>query len=334
MKITILGSGTWGTALGQLLCDNSHEVTIYGIVKEQVDDINLNHQNLAYFNNDVVLPSSLKATMNLKEAMEDPEIIVLAVPTIAIRSILEQIKPLIKNRPYLVSVAKGFDTNSTKRMSELIREIIPEQMRQEVVSLIGPGHAEEVIYRYLTLVTSTSLDFEAAKKIQEIFSNHYFRVYTQTDEIGAEYGVALKNVIAIAAGCIVGLGQGDNARAALLTRGLAEIVRFGVAFGGKFKTFLGLTGLGDLEVTCNSRHSRNFQAGYAIGKANSAKEFLATNTKTVEGIRTAKIVYQLAKENNIEMPITEAVYNVLYNDKKPSEVITQLMARQLKDETE
>ncbi len=334
MKVSVLGSGTWGTALAKLLIENGNKVIIYGITKSEIDDININHQNLAYFKDDVILPLSLKATENIKEALEGAEMVVLAVPTIAIRSVLNQIKPLLKNRPYLVSVAKGFDSESTKRMSELIRDVIPLSMRQEVVSLVGPGHAEEVIYDMLTLVTSTSIDIEAARKVQEIFSNEHFRVYTQTDEIGAELGGAIKNAIAIASGCLVGLGQGDNARAALLARGLAEMIRFGVVFGGEVRTFLGLTGLGDLEVTCNSRHSRNFQAGYEIGLKDSAEEFLKTNKKTVEGIRTAKIVYELAKEKNIDMPIVESVYRVLYEKEKPSEVLSQLMTRRLKDEAE
>ena len=215
---------------------------------------------------------------------------------------------------------------------EVIREEIPSDLRHEVVSLIGPGHAEEVILKLLTCITATSIDEEAGRFIQKLFATPYFRVYVQTDEIGAEYGVAIKNAIAIASGISQGIGMGDNAKAALATRGLVEMIRFGTKFGGKFETFMGLTGIGDLMVTCNSVHSRNYQAGYEIGKLNSAKEFLSNNKKTVEGIRTAKIIYEIAKENNIEMPIIESVYAVLFEDKKPNEAVYQLMTRELKKE--
>ncbi len=332
MKIAVLGTGTWGTALAQLLCDNGNKVIMYGIEESEVNDINLNHLNAKYFGPDVLLPADLTATMDINIAMENAEVIVLAVPTFAIRSLLRLIKPLLKNKPYLVSVAKGFDEASHKRMSEVIREEIDESLRQEVVSLIGPGHAEEVILRLLTCVTSTSRDIKTAQKIQRLFSNDYFRVYTQTDEIGAEYGVALKNAIALASGMLSGIGLGDNARAALVTRGLREMVRFGMHFGGEERTYLGLTGLGDLMVTCNSRHSRNFIAGEEIGKANSAAYFMSHNKKTVEGIKTVKVVHEIAKEQGIDMPIMEGVYKVLFENERPRDVLQETMKRSLKSE--
>ena len=332
MKVTVLGTGTWGTALAQLLVDNDNEVIQYGIETSEVDDINNHHQNKKYFGPDVLLPASLKATTDINEAMKEAEIIVVAVPTQAVRTVLNQIKPLIKGKPYIVSVAKGFDPTTGKRMTEVVREVLPSSLRQEVVSLIGPGHAEEVILRLLTCVTSTSSNLEAAKKIQRVFSNDYFRVYTQTDEIGAELGVAIKNAIALASGMIEGIGLGDNARAALVTRGLAEMVRFGTYFGGQQSTYLGLTGLGDLMVTCNSRHSRNFIAGEQIGKDNSAILFLERNKKTVEGIRTAKVIYELAKKHDIDMPIIEAVYKVLYENASVKETVSEMMKRSLKAE--
>lgn len=332
MKCCILGSGTWGTALAQVLADNGNDVIIYGISKDEIDDIALRHKNSRYFGEDVLLPVQIRATQNIEEALDGARVIVLAVPTFAVRSLLNQIRPFLKNKPYLVSVAKGFDPDTLMRMSEVIRDVIPENMRREVVSLIGPGHAEEVILRMLTCITATSVDEEAGKFIQSLFANPYFRVYAQTDEIGAEYGVAVKNAIAIASGISQGIGMGDNAKAALATRGLVEMMRFGVLCGGKQSTFIGLTGIGDLMVTCNSVHSRNYQAGYEIGKANSAEEFLRTNTKTVEGIRTAKIVYELAKEKGIEMPIITAVYDVIFRGRKPTEVVNELMTRELKKE--
>ena len=332
MNCTILGSGTWGSSLAQVLSDNKHNVIIYGIDKGEVDDINLNHKNTKYFGDNVLLNLDIVATLDLALALENAEVIVVAIPTFAVRSILKQIKPYLKNKPYIVSVAKGFDPGTFARMSEVIREEIPSDLRHEVVSLIGPGHAEEVILKLLTCITATSIDEEAGRFIQKLFATPYFRVYVQTDEIGAEYGVAIKNAIAIASGISQGIGMGDNAKAALATRGLVEMIRFGTKFGGKFETFMGLTGIGDLMVTCNSVHSRNYQAGYEIGKLNSAKEFLSNNKKTVEGIRTAKIIYEIAKENNIEMPIIESVYAVLFEDKKPNEAVYQLMTRELKKE--
>ncbi len=332
MRIAVLGTGTWGTALAQLLCDNGNKVIMYGIEESEVNDININHLNAKYFGPDVLLPADLIATMDINKAMENAEVIILAVPTFAIRSLLRLIKPLLKNKPYLVSVAKGFDEASHKRMSEVIREEIDESLRQEVVSLIGPGHAEEVILRLLTCVTSTSRDIKTAQKMQRLFSNDYFRVYTQTDEIGAEYGVALKNAIALASGMLSGIGLGDNARAALVTRGLAEMVRFGMHFGGEERTYLGLTGLGDLMVTCNSRHSRNFMAGEEIGKANSAAYFMSHNKKTVEGIKTVKVVHEIAKEQGIDMPIMEGVYKVLFENERPRDVLQETMKRSLKPE--
>lgn len=332
MKCCVLGTGTWGSALAQVLCDNGHQVVAYGIEESEVNDINLNHKNSRYFGDDVVFSCEFKATLSLEEAMKDAEVYVLAVPTFAIRGLLNKMKPLIQGKPYFVSVAKGFDPSTLMRMSDVVRDIIPSSMRQEVVSLIGPGHAEEVVVRKLTAITSTCVNEETAKVIQTLFANPYFRVYVQTDEIGAEYGVAIKNAIAIASGITQGIGMGDNAKAALATRGLVEMIRFGTKMGGKQSTFIGLTGIGDLMVTCNSVHSRNYQAGYEIGKCGSASEFLKNNKKTVEGIRTAEIVYNIAKQHNIDMPIVNGVYEVLFNDRNPQEVVYELMTRELKKE--
>lgn len=332
MKCCVLGTGTWGSALAQVLCDNGHQVVAYGIEESEVNDINLNHKNSRYFGDDVIFSDAFKATLSLEDAMKDAEVYVLAVPTFAIRGLLNKMKPLIQGKPYFVSVAKGFDPSTLMRMSDVVRDIIPSSMRQEVVSLIGPGHAEEVVVRKLTAITSTCVNEETAKVIQKLFANPYFRVYVQTDEIGAEYGVAIKNAIAIASGITQGIGMGDNAKAALATRGLVEMIRFGTKMGGKQSTFIGLTGIGDLMVTCNSVHSRNYQAGYEIGKCGSASEFLKNNKKTVEGIRTAEIVYNIAKQHNIDMPIVNGVYEVLFNDRNPQEVVYELMTRELKKE--
>ena len=217
-------------------------------------------------------------------------------------------------------------------MSEVIKKAVSKDKLKDVVSLIGPSHAEEVVIGLMTCVNAVCENDASAKVIQETFSNDAFRVSRNTDVIGAEIGVALKNVMAIASGILTGLGQGDNARAALMTRGLAEIARYGVAMGGKAETYLGLDGVGDLIVTCTSYHSRNFTAGLEIGKANSAEEFLKNNKRTVEGVRCAKVVYEEALKHGISMPITDQVYKVLFEGKKPSIALSELMSRELKAE--
>lgn len=330
MKTVVIGSGSWGTGLGQVLCDNKREVIIYGNCKEQIDDIEHNHKNTMFFE-DVELNPDLHATMDIN-VVKDADVVVLSVPTIAIESVCRQIDPLLKGKVIIVNTSKGFHPETNERMSQVIRRFISDEHLSSVVSLIGPSHAEEVVIRMLTTICAVSLKHEDAVTIQELFSNDYFRVYTRNDEIGSEVGVALKNAIAVASGVLSGLGYGDNTRAALMTRGLAEMIRFGTAMGGKPETFMGLTGIGDLIVTCSSRHSRNFQAGYEIGKANDAQAFWKYNKKTVEGVRTAKVVYELAQKMHIDMPITSEIYKVLYENKDPKQSARDLMLRDLKPE--
>lgn len=332
MKVAVLGTGSWATALSQVLTDNGHTALMYGIDSKEIEDINSHHQNCKFFS-DITFSDKIRATASLEEAMMDASYILITVPTKFVRSVLEQVKPYIRKPITIINASKGFDLTTRKRISETIREVIDSTIRHEVVSLIGPSHAEEVILRQLTTVCAVSLDMSRAKDVQHLFSNEYFRVYRHNDEIGAEYGVALKNVIAIASGAASGLGYGDNTRAALITRGLAEITRFGLKKGGRSETYLGLTGIGDLIVTCASTHSRNFMAGYQIGKADSAKHFLETNQTTVEGIRTCQVIYEdLKNYPDLEMPITEAIYKVIYEGKRPSEIVKALMIRELKEE--
>lgn len=330
MKIVVIGSGSWGTGLAQVLCDNKEDVIIYGNCESEVNDIEQNHRNSKFFD-DVKINPELHATTDIS-VVKNADIVVLTVPTIAIESVCHQINPLIKEKTIIVNASKGFHPETFERMSCVIRDNISKEKLSSVVSLIGPSHAEEVAIRMLTTICAVSLNEDDAKIVQQLFSNNYFRVYTGTDEIGSEVGAALKNAVAVASGVLYGLGYGDNTRAALITRGLMEITRFGIALGGKQETFMGLTGMGDLIVTCTSKHSRNFQAGYEIGKANTSKIFWDTNTKTVEGVRTAKAVHELATKMNIEMPIIFNVYKVLYEGKKPSESATDLMMRDLKSE--
>ena len=330
MKTVVIGSGSWGTALAQVLADNKEEVIIYGIEKSEIDDINLNHENSKYFEG-VELNPNLKATDDIT-VVKDADIVLLAVPTFAIEGICLQIDPYLKNNIIVVNVSKGFHPETSERMSEVIRRCISKEHLSSVVSLIGPSHAEEVVIRLLTTIDAVSLKEEDAQVIQRTFSNNYLRIYTGDDEIGSELGVAIKNVMAIASGILSGLGYQDNTRAALITRGLQEMIRYGVYFGGKQQTFMGLTGIGDLIVTCTSIHSRNFEAGYQIGKENDVTNFLKYNKKTVEGVRTAKIVHKVAKENNIDMPICEEVYQILFEGKEPKTCANDLMLRELKKE--
>ena len=317
MRTVVIGSGSWGTALAQVLQDNHQEVLVYGVAEAEVNDINENHKNSKYFG-DVELNPELKATTDI-QCVKGADIVLLAVPTIAIETII-------------INVSKGFHPETNERMSEVIRRCIDKDKLSSVVSLIGPSHAEEVVIRLLTTIDAISLNNEDAVTVQNLFSNQYLRIYTGNDEIGSELGVAIKNVMAIASGILSGLGYQDNTRAALITRGLQEMIRYGVHFGGQQKTFMGLTGIGDLIVTCTSVHSRNFEAGYQIGKENSVENFFKNNTKTVEGVRTAKIVHRVAKENGIDMPICEEVYQILFNGKLPSECAQDLMIRDLKKE--
>ena len=331
MKVGFIGSGAWASALANVVTDNGHEAIVYGISKEEIDDINKNHRNSKYFNK-VALNKKIKATMFIEEAVEDQDVIVLAVPSSQIRNVLDKIQRHINSNPIILNVSKGFDNQTHKRLSEVIKDLLDPLLIKGVVTLIGPSYAEEVVVRYYTAISAVSSNIECAEDIQKLFSNQYFRVYTNEDEIGAEVGAGIKNVIAIASGILEGLGYKDNSRAALITRGLAEITRYGVAIGANQKTFLGLTGIGDLFLTCSSLTSRNYSSGIEIGKKNGADEFLKNNTKTIEGIYACKIIHESSIELGIDMPITNAVYQILYENKKPSEAIKELMSRSLKSE--
>lgn len=332
MKVAIIGTGSWGTALAQVLADNKQDVIMYGIDKDEVLEIN-NGKNTKFFDGVNINPN-IKATTDLSVAIKDAEVIVLVVPTKVTSIVLKEIKPLLNTdkKVYFVNASKGFDPVTNDRMSNTIRAIIPEEYRYEVASIIGPSHAEEVILRMYTAIASVSIDLEVSKFIQELFSNDYIRLYTLQDEVGAEYGVAIKNVLALCSGIISGIGLGDNTRAALLTRGLHEMIKYGCAQGGKMETYLGLTGIGDLIVTATSHHSRNFQAGYKIGQEGSAEAVMNDTKTTIEGVRTCKVIYEDAKKMNVELPIINECYRVLYKQENPKDAIARLMSRDLKAE--
>lgn len=330
--ITIIGAGSWGTALAQLLDDNKHTVKLYDISEERIKEINEQHTNELYLPG-VELSASIRGYTDLKEALTDSEMVLTVVPTKVIRQSLKAINEVLSHPVIFVNASKGIEPNTYKRVSEIVEEEIDPDKRLGFVALTGPSHAEEVIEKHLTSVTAASNDLELAKKVQTTFNNEeYFRVYTVHDLIGAEIGGSLKNIIALAAGIIAGLGYGDNTRAALITRGLAEMRRLAVAMGAKEETLFGLAGIGDLVVTATSQHSRNFQAGYRIGSGSNLKETLSEMTMVVEGVRSCEAAYQYAKEHGIEMPITFAVYDVIFHQIEPREVIRKLMLRDLKEE--
>ena len=334
MKIAILGTGSWGTALGQVLCDNGHSVTMYGIDTAQINDINSNKKNSAFFGDDLTLPDSLKATDSIKQAADGMDAFVCAVPSRYMADAVKKIAPYVNEKTLVINASKGFDTKTYSRLSVLIANALGNKFHGHVVSIIGPSHAEEVILRKITSVCAVCEDIEAAKAVQLLFSNDYMRLYVNTDELGSEYGAAMKNVIAIASGISAGQGWGDNAKAALVTRGLSEMIRYGMAKGGRFETFAGLTGIGDLVVTCFSEHSRNYSAGLIIGRDDGTEKFYATNKTTVEGIDSCRAIYEDVHKNHpdISMPLVDVLYGVLYEGIKPSDGIASLMSRPLKNE--
>jgi glycerol-3-phosphate dehydrogenase (NAD(P)+) len=325
-KVTVVGAGSWGTALAMVLADNEHEVRIWGHTSRQIEEINNQHTNKKYLP-DIILPKEIVGYTSLEDALNDVETIILAVPTKAIREVLGQIVQVQKQPLTIVHVSKGIEPDTLLRISQMIEEEMPKELLKDIVVLSGPSHAEEVSLKQPTTVTVSSENMEAAQRIQDLFMNSNFRVYTNPDVVGIEIGGALKNIIALAAGISDGLGYGDNAKAALITRGLAEIARLGTKMGANPLTFLGLAGIGDLVVTCTSVHSRNWRAGNMLGKGQKLEDVLESMGMVVEGVRTTKAAYQLAQKYEVRMPITTALYHVLFNDASPKEEVDSLMSR-------
>lgn len=332
-KITVLGAGSWGTALAMVLANNKHDCLIWSHREEQATEINKEHTNKKYLP-ETTLPTNLRATSDFQKAIQHATSIVIAVPTKAIREVCQNMIPLLDEKKLFVHVSKGIEPDSLKRISEMIEEELPTEVIEAIVVLSGPSHAEEVVLQHPTTITAASENMIAAEKVQDMFMNNYFRVYTNDDVIGVEIGAALKNVIALAAGIVDGLGYGDNAKAALITRGLAEISRLGISLGAQAYTFSGLTGMGDLIVTCTSVHSRNWRAGNMLGKGSTLETVLEEMGMVVEGVRTTKAAHQLATKHNVDMPITAALYSVLFEHVNPKEAVDILMHRTKKHELE
>ncbi|MBB5172905.1 NAD(P)H-dependent glycerol-3-phosphate dehydrogenase [Texcoconibacillus texcoconensis] len=332
--VAVLGSGSWGTALSVVLADNGHDVRLWGRSQDVVDDINLNRKNEKYLNEEIEIPEKVHASTDLSEVVTGVDTVIFVVPTKAVRPVCQEISQYIQSPVTFVHASKGVEPGSSLRISEMMAEELPQNIVEAIVALSGPSHAEEVSLRQPTTVTSSSNDQEAAKRVQDLFMNASFRVYTNSDMIGVELGGALKNIIALASGLTNGLGYGDNAKAALMTRGLAEISRLGTKMGANPLTFAGLSGLGDLIVTCTSVHSRNWRAGQLIGQGMSVDDVLEEMGMVVEGIRTTKAAKQLADQEKVEMPITSELYDVLFHDKTPEDAVQQLMVRVKKQEVE
>jgi glycerol-3-phosphate dehydrogenase (NAD(P)+) len=324
MNITVIGTGGWGTALAVLLQGNRHRVTLWGRLQEEVEPILVYRENKAFLPG-VKIPPAITVTLDAHAALREAELVVLAVPSHGMRPICRQLRPYLPARAVVVHVAKGIETETGARMSE----IIAAEWQRDAVVLSGPSHAEEVGRGVPTAVVVAGKDAAVA---QQVFMNERFRVYTHDDVIGVELGGALKNVIAIAAGCCDGIGFGDNTKAALCTRGVAEMGRLGAALGARAETFNGLSGVGDLIVTAFSRHSRNRSCGERLGKGETLEQILASTQTVAEGVKTAKSVVQLARRLNVELPISQQVYAILYEGKAPQLAVRDLMSREAKPE--
>lgn len=328
MKVSVLGAGTWGTALTILLAENKHEVTIWSALPKEVEELDKNRSKIKNLPG-AILPESVKVTAELEEALKEPELIVMAVASVYVRATAHRIAEKIPQGMIIVNVAKGIEEATLKTLTEVIEDEIPQA---EVAVLSGPSHAEEVSRKIPTTIVAGAKKKQVADKIQDTFMNEFFRVYTSPDVIGIELGGSLKNVIALAAGVLDGAGLGDNTKAALMTRGIAEISRLGMAMGGKYETFAGLSGMGDLMVTCTSKHSRNRNAGFLIGQGKTAKEAMEEVNQVVEGVLSAKAAYKLGEKFNVELPIVEQVNKVLFEEKPVKEAIYDLLIRQKTEE--
>ena len=327
-KIGVIGAGSWGTALAVTLSDKGHSVRIWDLDKEHLESMDKYRENRKYLPG-VRFGDNLQTAADLKTVTDGADVVLFSVPAQHFRSAFENALPYLKPEMIIVNVAKGIEQKTLKRLSEIAAESLPEA---KYVVLSGPSHAEEVGIKLPTTVSVASKDLKLAEEIQDVFMTDRFRVYTSTDVTGLELGGALKNIIALGAGISDGMGFGDNAKAALMTRGIVEITRLGVALGAKSETFAGLAGVGDLIVTCTSMHSRNRRCGIMIGEGLEPKEAVKRVGMVVEGMFTAEAAYELAKKVNVEMPITEQIYKAINGQTDPRDAVNSLMTRERKGE--
>ena len=328
-KVSVIGAGSWGTALALLLYKNGHDVTVWSYQEEEVRMLSEKREHVSKLPG-VKIPEGIFFTADIKEAVEEKDVVVLAVPSIHVRNTAKKINPYVKDGQILVDVAKGIEEDTLMTLSQQIEEEIPQA---DVAVLSGPSHAEEVGRGLPTTVCIGAHTEATAKYLQQLFMNEVFRVYISPDILGIELGGSLKNVIALAAGVADGMGYGDNTKAALITRGIAEISRLGVKMGGAAETFGGLAGIGDLIVTCASVHSRNRKAGYLMGKGYTMEQAMAEVKMIVEGVYSAKAAKELAEKYDVEMPIITEINKVLFEGKSAAEAVIDLMVRDKKVET-
>ncbi|MCF6178395.1 MAG: NAD(P)-dependent glycerol-3-phosphate dehydrogenase [Geopsychrobacter sp.] len=331
-KCTVIGAGSWGTTLAQLLAEKGHLTTLWAYETDLVERMRLNGENDLYLPG-IKLSAQLKFSEDLASAVSEADMVLLVCPSQVMRAVLKGLVEHLAPGALLVSAAKGIENDSLKLMSELIDELVPDHLHKRVGFLSGPSFAREVAERIPTAVVAAAADLRVAAEIQQIFTTDYFRVYTHDDIIGVELGGAMKNVIALAAGVSDGLGFGYNSRAALITRGLAEMTRLGIALGGASPTFAGLSGMGDLVLTCTGDLSRNRSVGIELGRGKTLTEIMAGMQMVAEGVKTTISAYQLAQRLQVEVPIIEQMYLILYENKDPRQAVTDLMLRDLGPET-
>ena len=328
MKISVIGDGGWGTANAMLLAGYGHDVTLWGAFPEYVEEMRRTRRNEKFLKG-VTLPDNLNLESDRAKAVAGAEVVVLAPPSKYFTSVVEGFKGLVTEKMLVVSITKGLCEKTNRRMTDLGAEILGTG---PIVALAGPTHAEEVSRGIPTAIVAACTDAERAKRVQEIWSGPRFRVYTSPDPVGVEIGGAVKNVLAISVGCSDGMGFGDNTRAALITRGLVEMKRFVLAYGGLEETLNGLAGIGDLIVTCTSVHSRNHSVGERLGKGEKIEEILGSMQMVAEGVWNSKVVHEIAKKLGVEMPICEMVYAICYKGLPAADAAKAVMERKLKSE--
>ena len=333
MEIAVVGAGSWGTALALVLAHKGNQVSLWVRNNDLYKSMMLKRRNEHYLPH-ANLPPDIRPTLSLEEAVKGKKYIFLVVPSQAVRETVSRLKPHLAKSAILVNAAKGLEQDTSLRMSQVIEEELKGDNKYGVAVISGPNHAEEVSQNIPSATVVASKEPEVARKVQEILMTPYLRVYTNSDLIGVEMGGALKNIVALGSGIAEGLGMGDNTKAALLTRGLLEIIRLGKAMGAQGSTFTGLSGLGDLFVTSSSRHSRNLQVGIELGKGNSLRQIMSGMQMVAEGVNTTRVAYQLSEERGIEMPITWQIYEVLFDNKAPKDAASALMQRDKKGEVE
>lgn len=331
MNISVLGAGGWGTTLAIILHYNGHKVTLWEYKKDYAKFLNKKRENEIYLPG-IKIPEEIVITHNFDEAVLKRNLIILAVPSQYLRGVIKKASYSDIKNTILVNVSKGIEIKTLMTMSQMLKDVFPNLDDAQIGVLSGPSHAEEVSRRIPTAVVAASKDLDTSRTIQTSFITSYFRVYSSKDILGVELGGAFKNVIAIGAGIIDGAKFGDNTKAAIMTRGIAEISRLGIAMGAEPETFAGLSGMGDLIVTCMSKHSRNRYVGEQIGSGKKLKEVLKSMNMVAEGVETSRSAWQLAKKHNVETPITYEVYKILFEDKDPIKATNDLMTRDMKME--